>query len=457
MRYEKDSMGEMELPDGALFGASTQRAVANFPISGYRAPVGFIHAMGLLKYAAAAANEQLGQLDPERAGCLRRAAWEVYQGELDGQFPVDVLQTGSATSWNMNVNEVIANRASQQAGKPLGSREPLHPNDHCNLGQSSNDTMPTALHVSLALALRDTLRPALEALKGALEERAEAFSAIAKIGRTHWMDATPLTLGQEFSGYARQLQKGLERIDRAILSLRELAVGGTAVGTGINTHSDFAKLVVEVINQHSGGGFVEAPNHFEAQAARDDCVEVAGHLTTLAVGLSKIANDIRILGSGPRSGVGEIRLPATQPGSSIMPGKVNPVMCEMLIQTCLYVRGLCHSATLAGTEGAFELNVSIPLMAHSLHESIRCLANAMRVFADRCVKGIEADSEQCDLLVRRSLMLVTALNPHIGYDKAAEVAKRAYKENKTLREVVLEEGLMEASELDQALDPSTML
>jgi fumarate hydratase class II len=457
MRYEKDSMGQMELPDGALFGASTQRAVLNFPISGYRAPAAFIRATGLLKWAAATANEQLGKLNADRAACLREVAWEVCEGKLDEHFPVDVFQTGSATSWNMNANEVIANRASQLAGKPLGSREPLHPNDHCNLGQSSNDTMPTALHVSLALALRDTLQPALERLADALEGRADAFAGQVKMGRTHWMDATPLSVGQAFSSYARQVRKAVERAEASIAALRELAIGGTAVGTGINTHRDFAGKVVAIINEQTGMHFRGAENHFEAQAARDDCVAVAGQLTTIAVSLHKIANDIRMSASGPRGGLGELRLPATQPGSSIMPGKVNPVMCEMLIQTCLYVRGLCHSVALCGTEGAFELNVSIPLMAHALHESIRCLGNASRVFADRCVEGIDVDGEQCDANVRRSLMLVTALNPHIGYDKAAAVAKKAFEENKTLREVVLEEGLMAAHELDRALDPSAMI
>ncbi len=450
-------MGEMELPDEALYGASTQRAVLNFPISGHPMPKPFIHAIGLLKHACATANEQLGKLDAERADWLRKAAEEVANGALDAHFPVDVFQTGSATSSNMNANEVIANRASQLAGKPIGSREPLHPNDHCNLGQSSNDTMPTALHLSVAVSLKNDLRPALEALATALEAKSKAFAEIVKIGRTHLMDATPLTLGQEFSGYAHQVRKGIKRVDAAIAALLELAIGGTAVGTGINCHPDFSGLVITALNEKTGLHFREADNHFEAQAGRDDCVEVAGQLTTIAASLTKIANDVRLLGSGPRSGIGELSLPSTQPGSSIMPGKVNPVMSEMLIQTCIYTQGLCASVGIAGRDGHFELNVTIPLIAHALLESIRCLANGARTFSERCIEGLEANQETCDALVKRSLMLVTALNPHIGYDKAAAVAKKAFKENKTLREVVLEEGLLDEATLDAALDPSDMV
>lgn len=457
MRIETDSMGDMEVAEGALYGASTQRAVLNFPVSGHRAPEVFIRAAGLLKWAAASANEQLGLLESDLAESLREAAWEIYQGGLDEHFPVDVFQTGSATSWNMNVNEVIANRASQLANKPIGSRQPLHPNDHCNLGQSSNDTMPTCLHLSVALALRERLRPALSSLAAALDGRSEAFDPIIKSGRTHWMDATPVSMGQVFSGYARQVRKSIERVDGSIEMLRELAIGGTAVGTGINTHPEFAAKVIALLNEQTGFSFREASNHFEAQSARDDCVAVAGQLTAIAVSLNKIANDIRMSASGPRCGLGELQLPATQPGSSIMPGKVNPVMCEMLIQTCLYVRGLCHSVVLGGTEAAFELNVAIPLMAYSLHESVRCLANAATLFSERCVAGITVDEERCGANVQNSLMLVTALNPHIGYDKAAAVAKIAFEKSKTLREVVLEEGLMEADELDRVLDPRSMI
>ena len=450
-------MGEMELPDDALYGASTQRAVLNFPVSGHRMPVRFVRGIGLLKYACAQANEDLGLLPAGKAEWIRKVGIEIHEGAHDDQFPVDVFQTGSGTSSNMNANEVIANRASQLAGKPVGAREPVHPNDDCNLGQSSNDTMPTVLHVSVAEALHKDLRPALEALRDALRAKAEAFNTIVKIGRTHLMDATPLTLGQEFSGYAAQAEKGVERVDRAIAALGELAIGGTAVGTGINRHPDFPRRVVAVLTEKTGLEFTEARNHFEAQGGRDDCVEVAGQLNAVAASLTKIANDIRLLGSGPRCGIGELQLPATQPGSSIMPGKVNPVMSEMLVQTCVYAQGLAQSVTLCGRDGHFELNVTIPLLAHALHESVRCLANGARVFTERCVAGLEPDGGRIDTHLRNSLMLVTALNPHIGYDNAANVAKRAFAEGKTLREIVLEEGLMEPEALDAALDPRDMV
>jgi len=457
MRIEKDSMGEMEVPEEALYGASTQRAVLNFPVSGRTMPVAFVRGVGLLKYACAAANRKLDRLPAEKSELIEKAALEINEGAHDDQFPVDVFQTGSGTSTNMNANEVIANRCSQLAGKPIGSKEPIHPNDDCNLGQSSNDTMPTALHLSVALALRDTLRPGLERLHSALALKAERFDDIVKIGRTHLMDATPLKLGQEFSGYAAQLAKALQRTDKAISALEELAIGGTAVGTGINGHPDFGKEVAAILNERTGLAFREADNHFEAQAGRDDCVEVAGQLTAIGASLTKVANDIRLLGSGPRCGLGELQLPATQPGSSIMPGKVNPVMSEMLVQACLYAQGLCQTVAGAGRDGHFELNVTIPLMAHCLHESIQCLGNGASLFAERCVEGLEPNLEQIDAHLRNSLMLVTALNPHIGYDNAAKIAKKAFAEGKTLRETVLEEGLMEAGELDAALDPKTMV
>lgn len=450
-------MGTMEMPDDALYGASTQRAVLNFPVSGHRMPGRFIRSTGLLKAACAAANESLGLLSREKSAWIRKIAGELHEGHYADQFPVDVFQTGSGTSTNMNVNEVIANRASQISGKPIGSKEPVHPNDDCNLGQSSNDTMPTALHLSVAEALRDDLQPALEHLRAALDEKAKAFADLVKIGRTHLMDATPLTLGQEFSGYTAQAAKAVGRTNKAINALEELAIGGTAVGTGINTHPDFPATVVAILREKTGLPFREADNHFEAQGGRDDCVEVAGQLNAISAGLTKIANDIRLLGSGPRCGIGELQLPATQPGSSIMPGKVNPVMSEMLVQSCLYAQGLCQSVTQSGRDGHFELNVTIPLIAHALHESITCLANAARVFTDRCVVGLEANHEKIDAHVRNSLMLVTALNPHIGYDNASKVAKKAFSENKTLREVVLEEKLLDEATLDKALDPASMV
>jgi fumarate hydratase, class II len=456
MRKERDSMGEMEVGDDALFGASTQRAVLNFPISGHRMPDGFLRGLALVKMACAAANAELQLLSAEKAGLIRRVAAEIYAGSLAEQFPLDVFQTGSGTSTNMNMNEVIANRASVLAGQPVGSKKPLHPNDDVNLGQSSNDIIPTALHVSVALLLKQRLRPALEKLHGALAAKADQFSSIVKIGRTHLMDATPVTLGQEFSGYAAQVKKGVARVDKAIAALAELAVGGTAVGTGINCHPDFPSRVCEFLTSETGIEFREAANHFEAQGGRDDAVEVAGQLSAIAASLTKVANDIRLLSSGPRSGLQEIFLPATQPGSSIMPGKVNPVMSEMLVQVCIYVQGLSSMVAICGRDGHFELNVTIPLIAYALHEAISCLANASEVFATRCVAGIEANAERCKELVDRSLMLVTALNPFIGYDNAAAVAKEAFATGKTLREVVLSKKLMDADALDQALEPSAM-
>ena len=449
-------MGEMQVPDEALYGASTQRAVLNFPISGRPLPPAFIRGLGLVKLACAIANEELGLLSAEKSRLIQQVAQEVSDGKLLAHFPVDVFQTDSGTSANMNINEVIANRASQLSGHPIGSKKPLHPNDDVNLGQSSNDIIPTTLHVSVAVALDTQLVPALEELAAGLEAQVAAFRDIVKIGRTHLMDATPLTLGQEFSGYAGQVRKGVVRARQAIAALGDLAIGGTAVGTGINCHPDFPGKVCRILSEKTGLAFREAANHFEAQGGRDDCVEVAGHLATIAASLTKIANDIRLLGSGPRAGIAEIRLPATQPGSSIMPGKVNPVMSEMLVQVAIYTMGLANIVVLCGRDGHFELNVTIPLIAHALHESITCLANGCRVFARQCVAGIEADAARCRELVDRSLMLVTALNPYIGYDAAASVAKEALARNKTLREVVLERGLLDAATLDKALDPQSM-
>jgi fumarate hydratase class II len=456
MRTERDSMGEMSVPDEALYGASTQRAVLNFPVSGHAMPAGFIRGLGLVKWACAGANRQLSRLSEEKAGWIEKIALEIAEGIYGDQFPVDVFQTGSGTSTNMNMNEVIANRASVLAGTPVGSKNPIHPNDDVNLGQSSNDIIPTALHVSVAVALFKELIPALDTLGGELDKKAEDWSGVVKVGRTHLMDATPLTLGQEFSGYGAQVRKASERAARGIQALSELAVGGTAVGTGINGHPDFAPVVCGLINGKTGLDFIETGNHFEAQSARDDCVEVAGLLATIAASLSKVANDIRMLGSGPRSGLGEIQLPATQPGSSIMPGKVNPVMSEMLVQVGLYVTGLTHTVTLCGRDGHFELNVTLPLLAHCLHESIHCLARGATVFAKRCVRDLKVDEQRCRELVENSLMLVTALNPFIGYDEASSVAKEASEKGRTLREIVLDRGLLDADTLDKAFDPLSM-
>ena len=449
-------MGEMAVPEEMLYGASTQRAILNFPVSGLRLPERFIRALGLVKWACARANEELGKLPPEKSRMIQTAAMEIAEGRLMAHFPIDVFQTGSATSTNTNANEVIANRAAQAAGHPIGSKHLLHPNDDVNLGQSSNDVIPTVLHLSVALALRDDLTPALNALAESLESRAALWNDVLKIGRTHLMDATPLSLGQEFSGYATQVRKAAERCTRAVEVLSELAIGGTAVGTGINTHPEFGGRVAGLLSSRTGLKLREARNHFEAQAARDDCVETAGQLIAIASSLNKVANDIRLLGSGPRAGIAEIVLPETQPGSSIMPGKVNPVMSEMLVQVCLYVHGLMLSVQLAGSDGYFELNATLPLMAHCLHEAIRCLAAAVGSFSEKCVAGIEADTARCRELVERSLMLATALNPYLGYDTVASVAKEARSTGKTLRQVVLERGLLDAASLDRILDPAGM-
>jgi len=454
MRTETDSMGPMEVPDDALYGASTQRALLNFPVSGHALPAAFVRGLGLVKLACARANEELGRLSPEKSRLIQLAAREIAAGRWTAQFPIDVFQTGSGTSTNMNANEVIARRAGQLPG---GERTALHPNDEVNLGQSSNDIIPTALHVSVALSLRGELAPALAVLEAALERKATEFRSVVKLGRTHLMDATPLTLGQEFSGYAAQVRKGAVRVEKALAALGELAVGGTAVGTGINGHPEFAGRVCRILSAETGVVFREADNHFEAQAARDDAAEVAGLLATIAGSLTKVANDLRLLGSGPRGGLGELRLPATQPGSSIMPGKVNPVMSEMLVQACLYAQALAHLVGLCGREGQLELNATIPLIAYALHEAIRCLANAARVFATACVAGAEADAARCRELVDRSLMLVTALVPRLGYDRAAAVAKEALVSGRTLREVVLARQLLDPEELDRALDPAAML
>ena len=424
-RTEKDSMGEMTLPASALHGASTHRAVLNFPVSGYRFSRPFIRALGLIKWAAAQANHDLGLLDSERSALIVQAAKEVVEGKLDHHFPLDIFQTGSGTSTNTNANEVIANRCAQLAGKPIGSRELVHPNDHVNMGQSSNDVIPSAIHISAAEQLKNCLIPALANLHSALAAKAKEFWNVMKIGRTHLMDATPVRLGQEFSGYAQQVAYAKERAQKSIEALRELALGGTAVGTGLNRHVNLPEKMLRHLEQHTGIAFYEAKDHFEAQGGKDAVVEVSGHLKTIAVSLFKIANDIRWLGSGPRCGIGEIQLPATQPGSSIMPGKVNPVMCESVMMVCAQVIGNDTTITWAGANGNFELNVMMPVMAHSLLESIRLLANVVDAFCDKCVRGIVANEERCRELIELSMAMVTSLAPKIGYDRAAEIAKKA--------------------------------
>src|SRR5438876_5817707 len=456
MRIEKDSMGEMAVPKEALYGASTQRAVLNFPVSGYRFNRPFIRALGLIKWGAAQANHDLGLLDAHRAALIVQAAEEVIEGKLDQHFPLDIFQTGSGTSTNTNANEVIANRCAQLAGKPIGSREPVHPNDHVNMGQSSNDVIPSAIHVSAAEQLQDCLLPALEKLRSALSGKAKEFHHIIKIGRTHLMDATPVRLGQEFAGYAQQVAYGKTRAAKAIEVLRELALGGTAVGTGLNRHPDFPAKVMRHLHQRTGLEFFEARDHFEAQGGKDAVVEASGQLKTIATSLFKIANDIRWLGSGPRCGIGEIRLPATQPGSSIMPGKVNPVMSESLMMVCAQVIGNDVTISWAGANGNFELNVMMPIMAHDLLESIRLLANAVDIFCEKCVSGIVADEERCRELVELSMAMVTSLSPKIGYDRAAEIAKESAKTGRTVRQIAREGKVLADEELERALDPIKM-
>ena len=455
-RLEKDSMGEMVVPESALYGASTQRAVLNFPISGYRFSRPFIRALGLIKWAAAQANHDLGLLDAHRAAFIVQAAEEVTEGKLDAHFPLDIFQTGSGTSTNTNANEVIANRSAQLAGQPIGSKDPVHPNDHVNMGQSSNDVIPSAIHVSAAEELKNRLAPALDKLSAALDAKAKEFWDVIKIGRTHLMDATPVRLGQEFSGYAQQVMYARERTQRAIDVLRELALGGTAVGTGLNRHVDFPAKVMHHLHQRTGIEFFEAKNHFEAQGSKDAVVEASGELKTIAVSLFKLANDIRFLGSGPRCGIGEIQLPATQPGSSIMPGKVNPVMCESMMMVCAQVFGNDTCITWAGANGNFELNVMMPVMAHDLLESIRLLANIADAFTDKCVTGIVANKERCQELVELSMAMVTSLAPKIGYDRAAEIAKESAKTGKTVRELCLSKKILPEAELNRILDPVSM-
>lgn len=457
-RTERDSMGQMQVPAHVHYGAQTARAVENFPISDLRFPRRFIAAMGLIKSAAAQVNHELGLLDDQRARLIQQAAEEVMNGQLDGEFVVDIFQTGSGTSTNMNTNEVIASRANEIATGKRGGKEPVHPNDHVNMEQSSNDVIPTAMHVSAAMAIQQSLIPAFEHLADVLQKKAEELDSVVKIGRTHLQDATPIRLSQEISGYAHQARLAAERARRAMHALRELPLGGTAVGTGINSHPEFAKRAIRLIAQKAGIDFVEAANHFEAQAAKDGVVEASGGLKTIAISLTKIANDIRWLASGPRCGLGEISIPATQPGSSIMPGKVNPVMSEMALQVCAQVIG--NDATIAfagsGLGSTFELNVMMPVMAYNLLQSIELLARAARVFADRAAAGIEANRERCETLVEQSLAMCTSLAPKIGYDQAAEIAKESYKSGKTVREVAREKQVLSDEELDRTLDPRRM-
>src|SRR2546421_6125611 len=452
-RIEKDSMGEVAVPDEAYWGAQTQRAVDNFAISGLRRARRMIWALASIKQAAAAVNERLGLLDPERSKAISEAAGEVASGGLDDQFPVDVYQTGSGTSSNMNTNEVIANRASELLGEARGSKR-VPPNDHVNASQSSNDVFPSAIHLGAYAACKEELVPALGELASALEAKATEFARVVKSGRTHLMDATPVTLGQEFGGWAAQVRNGIERLEAVYPRLGELPLGGTAVGTGINAPPDFAPGVIELLKERNPAltDLREARNHFEAQGARDGLVEASGALRTIALSLYKISNDIRWLSSGPRTGLAEIRLPDLQPGSSIMPGKVNPVAAEAVCQVCAQVVGNDAAVAFGGSAGNFELNVMLPVIARNLLESIRLLASVSRAFAEKCVDGITANVEQCKTYAESSPSIGTSLNPYIGYERAAEVIKESTKTGKSIRELVKKRGWMTDEELDKALD-----
>jgi len=450
-RIEKDSLGEMQVPADALYGPQTQRAVENFPISGQRFGRRFIQAMGVIKRAAAETNASLGHLDRAIARSIVAAATEVAEGKWDDQFVLDVYQTGSGTSTNMNANEVIAHRATQ-----LMKKGSVHPNDHVNFGQSSNDVIPTAIHVSARVAIEEELIPALEHMRKALAAKAKKFDKVVKSGRTHLMDATPVRLGQEFRGYATQVAKGIERLKHASVELEELALGGTATGTGINTHEQFAGKAITRIAKATGISFREADDHFEAQGSKDAAVSASGALNTVATSLMKIADDLRWLGSGPTSGIHEIRLPAIQPGSSIMPGKVNPVMAEATMMVAARVMGNHTTITVAGSRGNFELNVMMPVLAHALLESITLLATVARELTDRCIVGIEANEARAKDLLERNPSIATALNPYIGYDAAAVVAKESAKRGVSVRQVVEERKLLPAKKIDEALDVRAM-
>ena len=446
-RIEKDSLGEMKVPAGARYGPQTQRAVENFPISGEPMPPAFVHALGRVKQHAARVNAGLGLLPKDVAEVIAKAAGEVAEGAWDAEFPIDVFQTGSGTSSNMNANEVIAHRAAELLGRRV------HPNDHVNMGQSSNDVIPTVLHVSAAIEITRDLLPALDHLRRTLEERAHAWDHVIKTGRTHLMDATPIRLGQEFSGYAQQIANARARIEATLPELCTLALGGTAVGTGLNTHPEFARRVAEVLARDTGLPFREAPNHFEAQGAQDGAMWTGAALSSLAAALIKIANDVRLMNSGPRCGLAEIALPAIQPGSSIMPGKVNPVICEAVIMVGAQVTGNQLVLTMGSQWGQLDLNTMLPVIARNLLESIRLLAAACRVFADKALSGAVADEETCRSYVEISPSMATALNPLIGYDKAAEIAKRSFKERRPVRELAREMTQLTEQQIEGALDP----
>nr|WP_232726617.1 class II fumarate hydratase [Mariprofundus ferrinatatus] len=452
MRTEKDSMGEMQVPADAMYGASTARAVENFPVSELRFSREFIRALGRIKQAAATVNCSLGKLGADQAELIVQAAKEVSEGKWDSEFVVDIFQTGSGTSTNMNANEVIACRCNQ-----IDEKVSVHPNDHVNMGQSSNDVIPTAIHLAATDLLVYELLPALRHLLQAIEAKAGETMDAVKIGRTHLMDATPITLGQEISGWARQIDLGIRRLESTLPRITELAQGGTAVGTGLNTHPDFGRMIAAELSNSYGITFSESRNHFEAQAAQDAAVELSGQLRTVAVSLVKIANDVRLLNAGPRCGIGEITVPAVQPGSSIMPGKVNPVIAESLAQVSAQVIGNDAAIAFGGASGLLDLNVMLPVMAHNLLESERLMASASRMFADKCISGLVANRDRCADQIEWSMSMVTSLAPVIGYDRASQIAKQAVSEGKTVRQICLEEGVLPEDELDRLLDPASML
>eukprot|EP01006_Ploeotia_vitrea_P030553 TRINITY_DN62939_c0_g2_i2.p1 TRINITY_DN62939_c0_g2~~TRINITY_DN62939_c0_g2_i2.p1 ORF type:complete len:518 (-),score=278.91 TRINITY_DN62939_c0_g2_i2:70-1470(-) len=459
MREERDTFGPIQVPADRYWAAQTQRSLQNFDIGGERErmPLPLVRAFGVLKRAAAKVNVEHYGLDAKIGEAIQQAATEVSEGKLDDHFPLVVWQTGSGTQSNMNTNEVVANRAAEIMGHELGSKDVVHPNDHCNRSQSSNDSFPTAMHIAAVVSVNEVLLPGLEQLHAALEAKAKAFESVIKIGRTHWMDATPLTLGQEFSGYAHQLKNGIDRVKATLPRLSELAQGGTAVGTGINTYVGFAERVAAEISNITGYEFKTAENKFEALAAHDALVELSGALNVLAVSLMKIGNDIRMLSSGPRCGIGEISIPENEPGSSIMPGKVNPTQSEALTMVCAQVMGNHTTVSIAGSNGHFELNVFKPVIIANVLQSVRLLGDACRSFKNNCVDGIEPNTKRVTELMEQSLMLVTALNPHIGYDNAAKIAKHAHKNGTTLKEAGVELGILTAEEFDQWVRPENMI
>lgn len=457
MRKERDSLGEIDVPEDCYWGAQTQRSLANFAIGTEKMPISLIHAIAIVKLAAAKVNQELGLLDPQKAKAIVSVCEEILKGDLDDQFPLVIWQTGSGTQTNMNVNEVIANRANVKLGGKKGSKDPVHPNDDVNQSQSSNDVFPSAMHIAAKLAICQKLLPSLQRFYSALEQKAEEFQKIVKVGRTHLMDAAPLSLGQEFSGYATQIKQGISAIENALNPLSELALGGSAVGTGLNTHPKYAKQVAEVISQQTQVVFVSAANKFEALAANDAIVEMSGALKRLSCSLMKIANDIRWLGSGPRCGLAELILPENEPGSSIMPGKVNPTQCEAMTMVAVQVFGNDTTITFAGSQGNFELNVFKPVMIYNLLQSIQLLSDVVRNFQDKCLSGIQPNKARIAYYLENSLMLATALNPIIGYDKAAKVVSKAYRENISLKEAAMQLEFLTEAQFDAAINPNKMI